>query len=582
MSESNAGYTAEQIRSLIEAHSADAPMPELAGVDPRALARTAMGRDLLEWGRRGAEQKGIPDTTYTLYRRFRLAGERPPYERPYFAKRTLLTREVTAAWLGQDDDRIDPICDLIWSVCEETSWVVPAHEGGPQTIDLFAAETGCDLAHIVAVLGERLPDEIRARVREEAKRRIFDRYLEHGRQYSWNGGSNNWTGVCAGSVGQTFLLLEDDLDRQAQALALVIEQLDRFIERGFEEDGGCLEGIGYWNYGLSQCLGCAEMLRARTGGAIDLLEWDKMTDIARYPLAVYLGNDRYASFADAHEHASVKPYIAARLAERTGVAGLIGLIGSPTDWRFVTVLRNLLWWDGRGREPRALQDVFLPVSGIARLVGEADGIPLALAIKAGHNNEPHNQNDVGSFVLSVDGTVYLCDPGPGLYSKDYFGAKRYENVFANSYGHSVPLIGGTQQAHGAKYRGAMEKLGDKSVGVRFEGAYKLPALKETSRHITIEEGAVVLEDTFQFDGDGLEVQETFMTWLPVEVADGVARVLGDRGTLEIHAQEGAFAAERLEEACKANHKSEVLTRLAVTYPPSRERATRFTMVFHAH
>jgi len=582
MSNSNTAVTAAQIRSLLDAHCEEAPIPELTEADPAARAQTATGRALLEWGRQAAEQNGIPETTYTLYRRFRLAGERRPYEAPYFAKRTLLTQEVTAAWLGQDKDRTDRISDLLWSVCEETSWVLPAHERGPETIDLFAAETGCDLALIVTVLGERLPEEIRNRVREEVKGRILDRYLEYGREYWWNGGSNNWTGVCAGSVGQTFLLLEDDLDRQAEALALVIEQLDRFIERGFEEDGGCLEGIGYWNYGLSQCLGCAEMLCARTGGAIDLLKWDKLAGIARYPLAVYLGNGRYASFSDAHEDASVRPYIAARLAKRTGAAGLLGLIGSPTDWRFATVLRNLLWWDGERREAPALEDIFLPVSGLARLTGEADGKVLALMIKAGHNSEPHNQNDVGSFVLSVDGTVYLCDPGPGLYSKDYFGPKRYDNVFANSYGHSVPLIGGTQQSPGAKYRGDMEKLGDKSVRVRFEGAYKLPALKEAARHVTVQEGAVVLKDTFQFDGDGLEVHEAFVTWLPVEVADGVARVASDHGTLEIRAEEGAFVAERLEQACKANRKSGVLTRLAVTYPPTRERATRFTMVFHAH
>jgi len=580
MTESEAAAAVAEMRSALEADCREGLLPELAERDPAALAASSTGREVLEWGRKSAGDERIPETTYTLYRRFRLAGERPPYERPYFAKRTLLTQEAMAAWLGQDD-RIDRINDLIWSVCEETSWVAPAHERGPGTIDLFAAETACDLAHIVTVLGERLPEEIRARVHQEITRRIFDGYLEHGRQYWWAGGTNNWTGVCAGSVGQTFLLLEEDLDRQAEALALVIEQLNRFIERGFEEDGGCLEGIGYWNYGLSQFLGFAEMLRARTDGAIDLLAREKIAAIARYPLAVSLGNGRYASFSDAHEHASVLPYIAARLAERTDVTDLFGMLGGPTDWRFVTVLRNLLWWDGQRGDAPALEDVFLPVSGVARLVGDTASTPLVLAAKAGHNNEPHNQNDVGSFVLSIGGAVYLCDPGPGLYSKDYFGPKRYESIFANSYGHSVPLVGDTQQSPGNKYRGAMERLDEKSIRIRFEQAYDLTALEEASRTLTVADGAVVLEDTFRFEGDGMPVQEAFMTWLPVEVAGDVARVISGRGTLEIRADEGAFTTERLEEACKANRKSEVLTRIAVAYPPAAQRTARFTFQLQA-
>ena len=63
------------------------------------------------------------------------------------------------------------------------------------------------------------------------------------------------------------------------------------------------------------------MLRLRTNGKIDLLAQDKMKAIARYPLEVLLAKDTYASFADAHEHSSVHPFIAARLADRGRRAG---------------------------------------------------------------------------------------------------------------------------------------------------------------------------------------------------------------------------------------------------------------------
>ncbi len=555
-------------------------LPELQTRPVSELAETEHGAAILNWARKAPETTTIPETTYTRYRQFRRMGARAPYEGPYFKKRQLLAQEVMAAWLGNDDSRIDRLNDLIWSICEETTWVAPAHEKNVWTIDLFSAETAVNLAHVLELLGDRLPEEVRDRVRAEIKSRIMDLYLEHGSEYWWAAGRNNWTGVCAGSIGQTFLLLEDDVERQAQALALVLEQLERFIEHAFEEDGGCLEGIGYWNYGLIHYVGFAEMLRARTNGAIDLLSHEKLRAIAQYPMTVAMGPHVYASFADSHEHSAVRPFLAARLAERTGAVGLRGMIGGTTSWRLTTVLRNLTWWDGKPGAMPPLESVFLPVSGIARLVDESGGVALVLAAKAGHNGEPHNHNDVGSFILRVGEQTYLCDPGGGLYNKDYFGPKRYENVFANSYGHSVPRIGGQLQAPGAERRGTMERLEENSIRITFHGAYNVPGLEEAARVITVHNGRATLEDVFRFRGDGLEIEEAFITWRNVEVDGSAARVITGDGVLEIRAEQGTFAAERLEDACEANQKSGVLTRLTVNYPPSPKITARFTITFH--
>jgi hypothetical protein len=55
----------------------------------------------------------------------------------------------------------------------------------------------------------------------------------------------------------------------------------------------------------------------------------------------------------------------------------------------------------------------------------------------------------------VDGENLLTDPGRGLYSRNYFGERRYESAFASSYGHSVPRIDGQLQAAGAEFRGEL-------------------------------------------------------------------------------------------------------------------------------
>src|SRR5512141_1724945 len=116
-----------------------------------------------------ADEVSIPQTTYSLYRQFSWSGERDGYETPYFEKRALLTRLVVESILGEER-RINLVQDLLCSICEETSWVLPAHEdrgpgfessdrpgvwqGGtntsltrePDFIDLFAAETAASLA----------------------------------------------------------------------------------------------------------------------------------------------------------------------------------------------------------------------------------------------------------------------------------------------------------------------------------------------------------------------------------------------------------------------------------------------------
>jgi hypothetical protein len=429
------------------------------------------------------------------------------------------------------------------------------------------------------LLGDRLPQEIRDRVRKEVERRIFEPYLTHAREFWWDSGRNNWTGVCAGAVGQAFLLLEPDIARQAQALEIAVDQLDRFIEIAFEPDGGCLEGIGYWNYGLFHYVCLAEMLRSRTGGEIDLLANPKSKAIAAYPLAVVIAKDTYASFSDAHENASVRPFLAARLAERTGAAGLLALAGDEPGGRLPEALRDLCWWDGKRPEMPPLDDAFLPDSGVVRLVDSTGGHTVVLAAKAGHNEEPHNHNDIGSFIVAVDGTVYLCDPGSGLYNAAYFSAKRYDNVFANSFGHSVPRIGGNLQLPGKKHCGVMEKTGEKSVAIAFEKAYDVPSLIQASRQFEMKDGKVVLQDAFVFNGKPLEVEEAFMTWHNVETNGNTARIITDKGALEILAENGTFASEKLEEACKANKKSGTLTRVSLTCPPSKKMQTRFSIEF---
>jgi hypothetical protein len=577
---SAAPSTVEQVRELLSAHADAKLIPELDATTPAQLAGSPQGAALFDEAAK--PPRDIPVTTYTQYRAFRATGDRGPYEGPYFDKRGRLAVHALAAWLKDDPNEINVVNDFIWNLCEETTWVLPAHEKSePWNIDLFSAETACELAHILYVLGDRLPEEVRNRAHATVAARVLDPYLEHAHDYGWNSGRHNWTGVCAGSVGQTFLLMEPDLDRQARAVTLVIEQLERFKEKAFEPDGVSLEGIGYWCYGLLHYVGFGEMLRVRTGGAIDLLADPKMKAIAQYPAAAAIDTHAFAAFADSHEHQTLPAFLAARLAERTGVNALLTQASVGGGWRFSSRLYDLLWWHEAPTGEPVIEDAYLPGSGVAKFVGKVGEKRVVFAVKAGHNAEPHNHNDVGSFLLRIGELTYLCDPGAGLYSREYFGPKRYDNVFASSYGHSVPRIGGHLQQPGEQYRGTLEKTGDHTVHVDITSAYGLPELKHAARTFTLQpDGSLTLDAEYRFDGPGLEVEEAFMTWLDVDMDGPVARVHAPEGTVTLRADHGAFTAECLEQGCKENHvEDKVLTRIALISPVASETHTHIAITY---
>ena len=364
-----------------------------------------------------ADIAGIPQPKYTAYRRFIKDGDREEYEEPYFSRRAKLSALVFRAFLGVDTGlNLKPIIeDYIWAICEETNWVLPAHEGRP--IDLFSAETAFTLAQTVALLGDQLDAEVAHRVYAEIDRRVLEPYLRWHYSMGWYKGGNNWNGVCNSSVASAFLLLERDPRRVAEALAIAFSGLQTFLDTAFESDGSSNEGVGYWSYGLINLVALAEMLRARSGGALDPLVSPRLRQIAGYPAAVQLSGPYFAAFSDCDEKEEFNFGIIQRLAERSGVPALRNLTAKPaepgSDWRIQMLIRNLLWWDGAQPDAPAITDAVLSAPGIARLTGTtAAGVPFVAAIKAGHNEENHNQNDIGSFVLHVAGRKPAHRPRP--------------------------------------------------------------------------------------------------------------------------------------------------------------------------
>ncbi len=91
-------------------------------------------------------------------------GNRTNYENVSFGRRKALTSLVMAELFERQGRFIDQIINGIWAICEETYWGVSAHIGMQEkgsglpdvtepTIDLFAAETSCQMAWALIFAG---------------------------------------------------------------------------------------------------------------------------------------------------------------------------------------------------------------------------------------------------------------------------------------------------------------------------------------------------------------------------------------------------------------------------------------------
>ncbi|HHN46375.1 MAG TPA: hypothetical protein ENN09_02935 [Planctomycetes bacterium] len=538
----------------------------------------------------------MPQTPYSLYRQFARTGNRTKYQIPYFEKRRNLVAAAMAYIIRPSAEILDALQDYLWSTCEETTWILPAHERGG--IDLFASETAFTLAEAVHVLRGVLAGEIIERIEHEVKTRVLEPYLVNVGRYQKHRGRttpenltdiylnpnnypgwfkmyhNNWNGVCNSSIGAALLYLENNPRRLADGINEVIKSLEYFIETAFEDDGASTEGAGYWQYGLLNFIPFSEMLRLRTKNRVDLLSEPKLRLIAEYPLKVHLGNRRFFNHADCPAALSFSPGVFARLAERTGVRQLLGLTGRPEiSYRLPIAIRDLLWSGTACPAPRPASSL-LPTAGIFRIRRG----PVVIAGKAGHNNECHNHNDVGSFVVHSHGETFLCDPGPPTYCREFFSPLRYKLfVQANSRGHSVPVAAGRLQEAGAQYRGSITAFDGKSAEMELAGVYPVKRLKTLKRRIAAAPDGFTIEDTFVFNGGG-GAEEAFVTWMPVKLRNRTALIRGSGKTLKLEIVEPRRARFALEEIPLDTKRegAKTLRRITVKLPPAKTIRFRMT------
>lgn len=456
-------------------------------------------------------------------------GNREMYERDHVEYETRMHALFLAYVITEDEKYIEPLADIIWNICDFESWSIPAHvaeeltvEQRRRNLDLCSCIMGYRLSEIVYLIGDKLPELVVKRVKAEVRYRIIDAFKDADKEerYFWLTGNNNWPAVCIAGVLCSYLYLATDSEINEQ-LPRMMQIADNYLA-GFKEDGCCTEGYAYWNYGFSFFCVFAKMLCDYTDGKINYFEKDKVRQIAMFQQNILLNENQCLSFSDGG--LSFEPYSwLSHFLKRIYPEMQLPALPTECITDYVTAplkngtpIRYIIWTD-----PSLLGESMTPKSHIFK---NAEwfihhGKDYSLGAKAGHNEEFHNHNDVGSFLFSKRGLVTFCDPGGGEYTAEYFSENRYSLFITSARAHSVPIINGIYQSFGKREGGVMIAE-ENRFKFSMKGGYEIDSLCSLTRDFECLEDGVRITDTYEFSETPSSVAERFVSLLPIEEKDG--------------------------------------------------------------
>ncbi|PMC38045.1 hypothetical protein CJ195_10680 [Bacillus sp. UMB0899] len=520
-------------------------------------------------------QNPMKELTFQEFTIFRETGSRLEYEKSYFAKRRRLNTFALMTLLEPTEPvYLSELQETIWSICNEYTWCLPAHlKNSPEmdvqledtflqtiknphySIDLFAAETAFALSEINHMLDHVLDPLIQKRVKQEVYRRVLEPFQHQS--FEWEKSTHNWAAVCAGSIGAAALYVVNNHHMLSSILDRVLQAMSYYL-KGFNEDGACMEGYGYWQYGFGFYVYFSDLLKINTYGEIDLFQLEKVHQIATFQQKCFIYKNQVVNFSDSTEKGSVFLGLSHYLKDVFPKLEVpeTELRAAYTDdhcSRWAPAFRNLIWFDeNKAGKPWGNATYYLKDSQwfISR------HNEYVFASKGGHNDEPHNHNDVGHFILQAKGETFLKDLGSGMYCEGYFNQERYTFLCNGSQGHSVPIINHQFQSEGASCHASainfVTSQEEDVLEMDLAGAYEVGNLERLSRKFIWKKKNIpemILSDTYSFTERPTSIVERFVT--PVmkvtEESDGVVlegtekmKILFDRDKLDLTIQRNEF------------------------------------------
>ncbi len=458
--------------------------------------------------------------TFSSMHLFVQTGDRRIFEESYNDLKGRVEILFMAYLITKNEKYLPHLCDAIWDVCNMESWGLSAHVPETESLDkrrcwleLCSCHIGRLFGEILMLISDILPELIVRRMKKEVRERIIESFEKY--DFWWYTSENNWSSVCISGVLASYIYVADK-DETLKMLPKMQKSAECYL-KGFDSEGCCKEGYGYWGYGFRYFCLFAELLRNFTNGKINYFENPKVHAIAKFQEHMSINDKECIRFSDA-DAAFNPPLPLTHFLKKIYADVQIPSIPAPNN---PLSLHEYFWC-----EPKFEHSDMRPQSHIFH---ENQwfiyrGEKYNFVCKAGSNSEPHNHLDVGSFMISSGGAVSFTDPGTAEYTRQYFDqSTRYNIAGPAARSHSVPIIDGSYQIKSSK-KSQIFKQTPEEYAFSMEGAYNVDSLKTFKRHFICEKEKVIMIDSYVFSSMPKSIKERFVTLNEPIVETGKIRV----------------------------------------------------------
>ena len=508
-----------------------------------ALTCIKNAEEYLQW-----QPKVITASEFMLYFE---TGDRVLFGNEFFKRRSALGSMLIAECIEAKGRFVKKIADMAWMICEESYWGLPATKPIENEYDdilpndeypaleLFTCETGNLLSYVLYIMKdafEEISPMLVSRIKREIEKRIIIPFLERedfwwmclrGKSGMWK--ISNWTPWCYSNCLSVLLMMEDSETKRTAGLKKVMRGLGNFLA-DYRSDGGCDEGCGYWSRAAGSVFDCLELMHAATDGQLDVYSWQLIKDMGEYIVSCYVGNGYFVNFADASATIIPEAELVHRYGERinSNEMRVLGrnfidtylkeryFVISQSPMRLIPAIFNYDKVKNDTAKVRDSREKFYKVTQVCMVHPSAEWF---FAAKGGHNNEAHNHNDIGSFVLYYKENPIFIDVGVEEYSGKTFGANRYELWTMQSDYHNLPKINGVSQSPGKDFHADCCKCEDMQFECEIQNAYPPEAgVEKWQRKIYYENGSIFIAEDFELKKEA-SYEMMFMTPIKPQIND---------------------------------------------------------------
>ena len=506
----------------------------------------------------------IPALTLSMYRAYNISGSTSAYGGPYCKRMDMAMNLALAKIRTGEDKYFNKMLDVVWAILDEPTWMLPEHtvhmpEDATVRMSVPAAvgekyAHGIELgsaykASLIAVIYHFFKNEfdkispfINERILYTLRTRAIEPFCKY--YFRWEGMSgnrvNNWCPWIVSNILLTTALAEDDNGVRETVVERSMAFLDNFIS-WYHPDGGCDEGPTYWNAAAASLFDSLELIEHMSGGKFKVYSEPLIKAMGEYEPRMNICGNYFVNFADSGSTASLDGNMLRRFGEKCGSEILISfgdsmLRSCSTYFSTRFLFRTLCSLSTPKRDVSksvllAATETYFPNLKVMVLRdSENPSQGMFFAMKGGNNDESHNHNDVGSFIIYRNGKPVLIDAGVGAYTKQTFSSERYKIWSMQSLYHNLPSFDGEGQPAGEKYASADEIYDpkDRSLTLELAGAYSdNSGIISFKRYGALKDGTVTVRDTVKL-AEEKKVDFTFMTHKePDVISDGVIAIAED-------------------------------------------------------